>query len=58
MTARSWCSTTSSVGAARGTPRFARQYADLAGQAAEAVAKWAADVRERRFPSGSETYAL
>ena len=31
-------------------PKFARQYADLAGQATEAVAKWAADVRHRRFP--------
>ena len=37
-------------------PRFARQYADLAGQATEAVAKWAADVRQRQFPGPAETY--
>jgi 3-methyl-2-oxobutanoate hydroxymethyltransferase len=39
-------------------PRFARQYADLELLAGEAVAKWAADVRGRRFPSESETYTL
>ena len=39
-------------------PRFARQYADLEALAGDALARWAADVRGRRFPSVSETYAL
>jgi 3-methyl-2-oxobutanoate hydroxymethyltransferase len=39
-------------------PRFARQYADLEAMAGDALARWAADVRGRRFPSVSETYAL
>jgi len=39
-------------------PRFARQYADLEAAAGDALARWAADVRGRRFPSVSETYAL
>jgi 3-methyl-2-oxobutanoate hydroxymethyltransferase len=39
-------------------PRFARQYADLEALAGEALARWAADVRGRRFPSVSETYTL
>ncbi len=39
-------------------PRFARQYADLEALAGDAVARWAADVRGRRFPSASETYSL
>jgi 3-methyl-2-oxobutanoate hydroxymethyltransferase len=43
------------LGGAR-LPRFARRYADLEGLAVHAVAQWAADVRERRFPSASETY--
>jgi 3-methyl-2-oxobutanoate hydroxymethyltransferase len=38
-------------------PRFARRYAELEDQAAEAVAAWAADVRERRFPSPEESYS-
>jgi 3-methyl-2-oxobutanoate hydroxymethyltransferase len=37
-------------------PRFARRYADLHGQATEAVAAFAADVREGRFPGPEETY--
>ena len=43
------------LGGAR-LPRFARRYADLEGLAVQAVAQWAADVRERRFPSASEIY--
>jgi 3-methyl-2-oxobutanoate hydroxymethyltransferase len=43
------------LGGAR-LPRFARRYADLEGLAVQAVSQWAADVRERRFPSASETY--
>jgi len=37
-------------------PKFVRRYADLHGAAAEAIKSWAADVRERRFPSKDETY--
>jgi 3-methyl-2-oxobutanoate hydroxymethyltransferase len=37
-------------------PRFARQYANLEALAGEAVAKWASDVRGRRFPSAAESY--
>jgi len=33
-----------------------RQYADLAGVATAAVAQFAEDVRNGRFPSSSETY--
>jgi 3-methyl-2-oxobutanoate hydroxymethyltransferase len=39
-------------------PRFARQYADLEALAGDALVRWAADVRGRRFPSVSETYVL
>jgi 3-methyl-2-oxobutanoate hydroxymethyltransferase len=39
-------------------PRFARQYADLEALAGEAIARWAGDVRARRFPSANETYTL
>jgi 3-methyl-2-oxobutanoate hydroxymethyltransferase len=38
------------------TPRFARRYADLDELAGRAVARWAADVRTRLFPSADETY--
>jgi len=37
-------------------PRFVRRYADLEGQAVEAVSRWAADVRAGSFPVASETY--
>lgn len=37
-------------------PRFARQYADLGSQASAALARWAADVREGRFPGPGEAY--
>jgi 3-methyl-2-oxobutanoate hydroxymethyltransferase len=43
------------LGGAR-LPRFARRYADLESLAGQAVAEWAADVREGRFPSERETY--
>ena len=39
-------------------PRFARQYADLEALAGDALVRWAADVRGRRFPSVSATYVL
>ncbi|MCL6091903.1 MAG: 3-methyl-2-oxobutanoate hydroxymethyltransferase [Actinobacteria bacterium] len=38
------------------TPRFARRYAQLDDIAASALRTWADDVRNRRFPSASETY--
>lgn len=37
-------------------PRFARRYADLHGQAVQAVTAWAADVRAGKFPGPEETY--
>ncbi|HLX88880.1 MAG TPA: 3-methyl-2-oxobutanoate hydroxymethyltransferase [Acidimicrobiales bacterium] len=39
-------------------PKFVRRYADLAAEATEAVAAWAADVRSGAFPSDAETYHL
>ncbi|HMK97260.1 MAG TPA: 3-methyl-2-oxobutanoate hydroxymethyltransferase [Acidimicrobiales bacterium] len=39
-------------------PRFARRYADLEAEAAAAVAQWATDVREGRFPTAGETYTI
>ena len=38
-------------------PRFVRRYAHLGGDAREAVALYAADVRNRRFPSLDESFA-
>jgi 3-methyl-2-oxobutanoate hydroxymethyltransferase len=40
----------------RVTPKFVRRYADLAGDATAAVARFADDVRAGRFPSSGETY--
>jgi len=37
-------------------PKFARRYTDLDQLAAQAVANWASDVRERRFPGPGEVY--
>jgi 3-methyl-2-oxobutanoate hydroxymethyltransferase len=37
-------------------PRFARQYADLATAARDAVSRFAADVHAGRFPAPEETY--
>ena len=37
-------------------PKFVRQYAQLAGDATAAVARFADDVRNGRFPSSGETY--
>jgi 3-methyl-2-oxobutanoate hydroxymethyltransferase len=39
-------------------PRFVRRYADLRRLAVEGVARFAADVREGRFPSSEETYHM
>ncbi|MEM9555068.1 MAG: 3-methyl-2-oxobutanoate hydroxymethyltransferase [Acidobacteriota bacterium] len=38
-------------------PRFVRRYAELGASAREAVARYADDVRQRRFPSADESYA-
>ncbi len=40
------------------SPRFVKRYADLAGTIREAVAAYAADVREGRFPEEVHTYAM
>ena len=37
-------------------PKFVRTYADLYDRSVEAIATWAADVRERRFPGPEESY--
>jgi len=37
-------------------PKFVRRYADLHGAAKDAIRRWAADVRDRSFPSVDETY--
>jgi 3-methyl-2-oxobutanoate hydroxymethyltransferase len=39
-------------------PKFVKAYADLAGQAREAVAAYAAEVRARRFPDERHVYGL
>ncbi|HEX7885330.1 MAG TPA: 3-methyl-2-oxobutanoate hydroxymethyltransferase [Phenylobacterium sp.] len=38
------------------TPKFVRRYGDLRGEIAKAVAGYADDVRERRFPGPAEIY--
>lgn len=38
------------------TPKFVRRYADLKGEIERAVAAYAEDVRERRFPGPGEIY--
>lgn len=38
------------------TPRFVKRYADLATEIGEAAATYAAEVRERRFPTADQTY--
>jgi 3-methyl-2-oxobutanoate hydroxymethyltransferase len=40
------------------TPRFVKQYADLAGTIGEAVARYAADVRSGAFPGGEHAYRI
>ncbi len=40
------------------TPKFVRRYADLRGEIDRAAAAYAADVKARRFPAASETYAF
>ena len=38
------------------TPKFVRRYGDLRGEIGRAVAAYADDVRERRFPGPAEIY--
>ena len=38
------------------TPKFVRRYADLRGEISRAVAGYAEDVRQRRFPGAAEIY--
>jgi 3-methyl-2-oxobutanoate hydroxymethyltransferase len=38
------------------TPRFVKRYADLASEIGEAAAKYASEVRDRRFPTAEQTY--
>jgi 3-methyl-2-oxobutanoate hydroxymethyltransferase len=40
------------------TPKFVRRYSDMRGQVTDAIARYAADVRSRRFPASAETYEL
>jgi 3-methyl-2-oxobutanoate hydroxymethyltransferase len=40
------------------TARFVKRYADVAGVIREALAAYAADVRERAFPEAEHTYAM
>lgn len=40
------------------TPKFVRRYGNIKGVIDEAVSKYAADVRARRFPAAAETYVL
>lgn len=40
------------------SPRFVKRYADLAAEIQRALAAYAADVRERRFPEEQHTYAM
>ena len=41
-----------------GSPRFVKQYADLASEITKAVSAYVADVRERRFPEEQHTYSM
>ena len=38
------------------TPKFVRRYGDLRGEISRAVASYAEDVRQRRFPGPAEIY--
>jgi 3-methyl-2-oxobutanoate hydroxymethyltransferase len=40
------------------TPKFVRRYADAAALVADAVGRYAADVRSRAFPTDAESYAV
>jgi 3-methyl-2-oxobutanoate hydroxymethyltransferase len=38
------------------SPKFVRQYDDIHGRQVDAIKRWAADVREGKFPADQETY--
>ncbi|MEM9170654.1 MAG: 3-methyl-2-oxobutanoate hydroxymethyltransferase, partial [Pseudomonadota bacterium] len=38
------------------TPKFVQKYADMRGVIGDAVARYAADVRARKFPSDAQLY--
>ncbi len=40
------------------TPKFVKRYGDLSGVIEEAIARYADDVRARRFPDAAQTYAM
>jgi 3-methyl-2-oxobutanoate hydroxymethyltransferase len=40
------------------TPRFVKRYADLAGEIADALGRYASDVRHGAFPEEQHTYAI
>ncbi len=40
------------------SPRFVKRYADLMGEMVAGVSRYAADVRERRFPADEHTYSI
>jgi 3-methyl-2-oxobutanoate hydroxymethyltransferase len=40
------------------SPRFVKQYADLAGEITRAVSTYVTEVRERRFPEEQHTYSM
>jgi 3-methyl-2-oxobutanoate hydroxymethyltransferase len=41
-----------------GSPRFVKQYADLATEIERAVSTYVAEVRDRRFPEEQHTYSM
>ena len=40
------------------TPRFVKRYADIGGSIEAALSRFAADVRERRYPEDAHTYTI
>ena len=40
------------------SPRFVRRYADVGAVTTDALERFAADVRERRFPGAEHTYEM
>jgi 3-methyl-2-oxobutanoate hydroxymethyltransferase len=40
------------------TPKFVKRYASLKSAIGEAVARYASEVRERRFPEPAQVYRL
>ena len=44
------------LGVFESTPRFVKRYDDLATRIGEAAATYAAEVRDRSFPTADQTY--